>query len=77
MDHRGWPQTHLSVDWGSRPLRPVRYLLLVPRHPYTRAEAMTFVDRFGYALGGVERDVHDSAAAGHTRNSATAFVGAP
>ena len=36
---------------------------------------MTFVDRFGYALGSVKHDVHDSAAAGRTHTPATAFVG--
>ncbi|MDQ3642149.1 MAG: hypothetical protein M3450_11985 [Actinomycetota bacterium] len=35
---------------------------------------MTFVDRFGYALGSVKHDVHDSAAAGRTLNPAPAFV---
>ncbi|MGI8806417.1 MAG: hypothetical protein ACR2KK_00915, partial [Acidimicrobiales bacterium] len=35
---------------------------------------MTFVDRFGYALGRVKHDVEDSAAAGRTHNPAAAFV---
>jgi len=35
---------------------------------------MTFVDRFGYALGSVKYDVGDSAAAGRTHNPADAFV---
>jgi len=35
---------------------------------------MTFVDRFGCALGSVKYDVGDSAAAGRTHNPADAFV---
>ncbi len=35
---------------------------------------MTFLDRFGYALGSLKHDVHESAAAGRTRNPAAAFV---